>query len=300
MIRHCSCYTMLDALAEGDHMICDPPYSPNVHEDATSVNAPAESGGKGVIHRDLGFAPLDIKLQLTLAWLAARQRRWSLLFSDFEGIAPPVHPASLTDPIGWLVALDRYAVEHVRTVPWLRWTQPQLSGDRPAQGGEAILVCHRMAVGAKGGRKPLRKAWNGSGGTAHYDARCLRGSDKCRAEKPWDLMLSLVSDFTDRGNLVVDPTAGHGTTGLACRFLGRRFLGCEEHAGRARVAAERYVGPLSKRDRERGEEWFEERRKDLARTEEDHEPGSNAHRRLVSRARDLQYFERQLVKGKKP
>ncbi|MCP4967401.1 MAG: site-specific DNA-methyltransferase [bacterium] len=47
-------------------------------------------------------------------------------------------------------------------------------------------------------------------------------------QKPVLLMESLVSDFTDPGELICDPFAGSGTTGVACIRLGRRFIGWEK------------------------------------------------------------------------
>jgi len=66
-------------------------------------------------------------------------------------------------------------------------------------------------------------------------------------------MEALVRDFTDPGDLVLDPFAGSGTTGVACKRLGRRFLGWEKdpkyHAiavKRIDAAREQYVLPISR------------------------------------------------------
>jgi site-specific DNA-methyltransferase (adenine-specific) len=52
-------------------------------------------------------------------------------------------------------------------------------------------------------------------------------------------MQDLVADFTDPGELVLDPFAGSGTTGVACRLAGRNFLGWELDANHATVARAR-------------------------------------------------------------
>ena len=46
-------------------------------------------------------------------------------------------------------------------------------------------------------------------------------------QKPLPLMRDLVSLFASAGELVCDPFAGAGTTGVACIKLGRRFVGIE-------------------------------------------------------------------------
>jgi DNA modification methylase len=53
-------------------------------------------------------------------------------------------------------------------------------------------------------------------------------------------MRELVADFSDPGELVCDPYAGSGTTGLACAQLGRSALGWERDAA---MAQRRLSGP---------------------------------------------------------
>lgn len=46
-------------------------------------------------------------------------------------------------------------------------------------------------------------------------------------QKHVDVMKSLVEIHSNEGDLVFDPFAGSGTTGLACIYSGRRFVGAE-------------------------------------------------------------------------
>jgi hypothetical protein len=204
-----------------------------------------------VHERDLGFDAITGNLRGALASLAARAARWTCIFSDHEG----AHE--------WRAICERS--EYVRTVPWVRWSQPQLSGDRPCTGSEAVLIFHRFGERSK----PVKKHWNGPGSLVafgvDYDAesrthaprRALRGADKHPTEKPIDLMLDLVSWFTDPGELVLDPCAGSGTTALACRLLGRSCLALECNERWAIAARARVAGVLSDRDRVRAREWVE-------------------------------------------
>ena len=52
-------------------------------------------------------------------------------------------------------------------------------------------------------------------------------------------MLDLVADFTDPGDLVLDPFAGSGTTGVAALRLGRRVVLIEKNAEYAALCVER-------------------------------------------------------------
>lgn len=46
-------------------------------------------------------------------------------------------------------------------------------------------------------------------------------------EKPVDLLEYLIKTYTDEGNTVLDNAMGSGSTGVAARHLGRRFIGIE-------------------------------------------------------------------------
>lgn len=232
----------LRAFGGPDATVCDPPYSPHVHSAAVSNNP----GGveTGTVSRDFGFAALDDHLLGVLLGIASLTRRWSVFFSDIESVGARWQPA--------------LGAAYVRAVPWVRWSQPQKSGDRPGSGCELIVVAH----------PPGPKQWNGPGSLTCFDSegegtwvppfgeKCLRGAEKYSAEKPLDLMLSLVSYFSRPGEFVVDPTAGVGTTGLACLLLGRKFIGAERRPEVRYVAEDRLArAELADRDRDRAERW---------------------------------------------
>ena len=46
-------------------------------------------------------------------------------------------------------------------------------------------------------------------------------------QKPTGILLPLIKASTRRGDVVLDPFAGSGTTGVACLQTDRRFIGCE-------------------------------------------------------------------------
>jgi len=58
--------------------------------------------------------------------------------------------------------------------------------------------------------------------------------------KPVRLIAALLEKVTRRGDIVLDPFAGSGSTLIACELLGRRFLGLEIDPAYAQVAIDRW------------------------------------------------------------
>lgn len=58
-------------------------------------------------------------------------------------------------------------------------------------------------------------------------------------EKPLKLMERIILASSNLGDLVVDPFAGSGTTLIAAKSLGRRFVGFDTHAEYVRMATDR-------------------------------------------------------------
>lgn len=58
-------------------------------------------------------------------------------------------------------------------------------------------------------------------------------------QKPLALIARCLRATTDAGDVVLDPFAGSGSTGVAALKLGRHFIGCEQDEAHARLAAQR-------------------------------------------------------------
>lgn len=218
-LYHGDCLAILPTLGPVDHVITDPPYSEHVH----SSQMRGANGWKGEISvsRDLGFGAMTQVTRITCGSWFAMASRWVLVFSDTES-------AHL-----WREAIDR---EYVRTMFWRKvGGAPQFTGDRPAVACEAITVCHA----------PGRKRWNGGGKQGFYDTPIVLsrgGRNEARVhttQKPEALMADLVADFTDPGDLILDPFAGSGTTAVAAKRLGRRCVLIEREEKYCEVAAKR-------------------------------------------------------------
>ncbi len=220
-----------------DVLYADPPFSRHVHEAATSHGKKdaLDEKRRGTRKRNLGFEYLTPSLRRHVASLAAKTRRWALIHSDWESIG------------WWRISLEAAGAHYIRTIPWVRWSMPQLSADRPPSGSEALVV----AYGAKRGKK----SWNGPGNLTHLEHACLRGEEKHKAEKPLDQALDLVSWFSNAGELVGVPFSGAGTFELACRIIDRDCVGSDVDEQWVDYGSTRLRANLIDRDQERLDRW---------------------------------------------
>ncbi len=77
-------------------------------------------------------------------------------------------------------------------------------------------------------RKGKAKSINSCGSkTVHHFSNYLSGTKLHPSQKPVDLMKLYVNNSTKPGDIVLDPFMGSGSTGVACKNLGRDFIGIE-------------------------------------------------------------------------
>lgn len=72
----------------------------------------------------------------------------------------------------------------------------------------------------------------------------IMGNKKHPTEKPEALMKILIENSTQPNDLVLDPFMGAGSTGLAAKHLGRRFIGIEIDEKYCNIAKDRIYGEL--------------------------------------------------------
>jgi len=238
-----------------DHVICDPPYASEIYE--RCKKNPARSNGNGRGHRstntysaglkaltDGAIGTLDDVLVASMHHVARVTRRWALVFCDVESLhlvkaalLVPVHApgCDMGDDCGCGAAPR---MRWVRTGCWAKDDpMPQFSGDRPAQGFEACAIVHAVTDPGE------RMRWNGGGSAALWQyGVCKTNRPDHPCPKPLDLMERLIADFTDPGELICDPFAGSGTTGVACKRLGRRCIGWERDPKYHAIAQKRIDG----------------------------------------------------------
>jgi adenine-specific DNA-methyltransferase len=127
-----------------------------------------------------------------------------------------------------------------RPVGHLVWVKRYHSNER------FVRYCHEAAyLLAKGEPEKPQAAlrdvldWTYTGDTLHP------------TQKPVTAMLPIISSFSKRGEVVLDPFCGSGTTAVAARSLGRRFIGVELDKTYAQIAENRLRNEEG--DRGRGE-----------------------------------------------
>ena len=179
-----------------DVCLTDPPYDIGTHQGARALH------GGSVEIVGIDFAPVDP------AWVAplllSVTRRWVVAFCALEQLG--AYQSAAGD--AW-----------VRSGTWHKINgPPQYTGDRPAQGCEGITLLHQT---------DRRMEWNGGGSQAHWSYAIASGVRIHPTQKPEPLMTRLVELFSRRGETVLDPFLGGGTTGVVAKRLGRKFIGVE-------------------------------------------------------------------------
>lgn len=230
VLYHGDCLAVLPEIGQVDHVITDPPYDEHTH--AKQRRGAAGGVGhqfgfgrnaKGIsMERHLGFSALTTDQVSILAGMFAQlSSRWCMVFCSMEQQAI------------WQSAIVSRGLQHVRFGVWHKTgSTPQFTGDRPGTACEAIEIAHR----------PGAKRWNGGGGFGFWEFPIVKTHTGARfhtTQKPLDLMEALVRDFTDYGEIICDPFAGSGTTGVAAKKLGRKAILIEQQEKYCEVAAKR-------------------------------------------------------------
>jgi len=228
------------------HTLADPPYESAAHTKQRRLRGVTTDDGNRVLNVEpLSFDPISNEDRVAISCEIARvTQRWALVFCQVEAA------------MAWRDAIrgdegDINGFGYRRTCVWIKPDgMPQLTGDRPGMGYESIVAMHRTG----------RSRWNGGGRLGvfvHTKSDPLgKGKNEHPTQKPLPLMLELVDLFTDPGDIVLDPFAGSGTTGVACIRLGRRFVGIEKDPKYASLARERLAAEVAQStliDRRRGQ-----------------------------------------------
>lgn len=148
-------------------------------------------------------------------YLAAKKAKKHVIF-----FWTPVIPAP-TPPPGWF---------HTSTNIW----------EKP--DCKTSIRYEHIIVWSRDYRRQAYKVWS----VPILDYRTLKDWQPSHpTQKPVRLLRYLIEDFTNEGDLVVDPFAGTGTTGVAARLLKRHYLLIECNPEFASIATQRLPPPPS-------------------------------------------------------
>lgn len=222
-------------LPQADLILTDPPYAEETHAGARR-EARLDEGrwieGGNEPQPLINFESFTVEEQREcFDRIASFARAWVVSFMDWHHI----YHFEQEPPKG---------LRFVRFGIWVKPNgAPQFTGDRPGTGWEGIAFMHRDGA---------RMRWNGGGhhgvytcNIAHQDYRI---SDNPTA-KPIPLVAELMRQFSQPGDLVVDPFMGSGTTLAVARLLGRRAVGVERNERACADLVRWLKHPISKRQR---------------------------------------------------
>ena len=199
------CREVLPALAV-DHVMSDPPYEDELHKAMGRIQ---RADGREMV-QDLGFDGINLSRSSIATACVEASAGWVILFTLAEGVR------------AWRDDLQAAGAKWDTTCFWVKPdASPRFNGQGPARGAECFVTCWA----GKGHRK-----WN-SGGKRGVYTHCVNTGRQGEhpTEKPVPLMMELVADFTQAGQLICDPFMGSGTTGVACARMDRRFIGIEQN-----------------------------------------------------------------------
>lgn len=224
-----------DVLAdvECDALVTDPPFGERTHaawrEGARYMCRPgdvkrgkiARPSAERELVRYAAWTPADVAA-FVASW-SPRVRGWMVALTSHD-LAPAWQDAYET--------AGRYAFAPLPCVT--SGGSIRLAGDGPSNWTVWAMVARRRT-------RHMHKWGTLPGAYVATVSKAERAEQGGGRGKPLDLMRAIVRDYSRPGDLIVDPCAGYGTTGVAALSMGRRFIGAEmdpaAHAeGLARLA----------------------------------------------------------------
>lgn len=195
---------VMPTLGHVDHVISDPPYEDELHK---AIGRIRRNDGRKMI-ADLGFGGVNSFRPEAARLMVAASSGWVILFTLADGVR------------AWRDDLQAAGAKWDTCLAWVKPdSAPRFNGQGAARGFECAVTCWAGAG---------YRSWNAGGKRGVYTYSVNQGREgQHPTEKPVGLMAEIIGDYTRPAQLVCDPFAGSGTTGVACARLGRSFVGIE-------------------------------------------------------------------------
>jgi site-specific DNA-methyltransferase (adenine-specific) len=226
---------VLADVGEVDALVSDPPYSDRTHSKQRHGRREAQktkANGEYASARGLGYAAMseaDVA-EYVAAW-APRVRGWFAVMTDSE-----LYPA-------WRDALRAQGRTVFAPLPCVqRGQNVRLAGDGPSSWCVWLVVARPKALCRWG---TLQGAYIGNPFEPGQNGVTATRRESVVGSKPLWLMAAIIRDYTRRGDLIVDPCAGGGTTLLAARREGRHSIGSEMDPATFELARKRIERPYA-------------------------------------------------------
>jgi site-specific DNA-methyltransferase (adenine-specific) len=206
---------IIPTLAHADHVITDPPYGEETKKNARTHRN--QGFNEAARSHYIGFSISEADIRSIFDSAALIAKRWVIASMEFR------HAARFeADPPNGL--------RFIRMGCWIKTNgAPQFTGDRPAQGWEAVAIMHKDGE---------RLRWNGGGARAVWQTGAERNNGH-PTPKPLSLMRDWIGAFTEPGETILDPFMGSGTTLVACAQMGCKGTGIEINEDYFNLACQR-------------------------------------------------------------
>ena len=210
-LYNADCFDVLPDITDNsvDMIITDPPYSTPVIT---------------------GFGRQTVK---NVADLSMQETYVKMLKNEFERVLKPSGSVFMFCDDKYYPSIFR-AFYNWKNVQLLVWDKGVIGMGKPfRKRHELIVYANRETID-----------YNRSENITHYPTvlqyKPIPSTARLHpAQKPTDLLRDLIIGFTDPGDTVLDPFMGSGSTGEACKEIGRNFIGIELNTDTYEIARNR-------------------------------------------------------------
>lgn len=226
------CRDVMPTLAGIKHIISDPPYEDELHAafgKKIQRNDGAHLPRSANMLKPIEFEGINATRDEVATALVKASNGWLILFTLAEGVR------------AWRDPMQAAGAKWDTTLAWVKPdASPRFNGQGAARGFECVVT----AWCVKGYR-----SWNGGGKRGIY-THCVnfQRQGEHPTEKPLPLMVEILRDYTQAGELICDPFCGSGTTGVAAVKTGRQFIGIEQNEQWFDLSCRRIAAALKQPD----------------------------------------------------